>query len=67
MRPMVVTIAAIAAVFATTALADPPKIAVEDMMVPSSDPGIEIFVRNKRLADMNSFRQWACLIFLYGT
>src|SRR5262245_18345667 len=32
------------------------KIVMEEMMVPSSDPDIEIYVRNKHPADMTAFR-----------
>ena len=48
--------AAVAAMVATGALAQAPNIVTEEMMVPSSDPGIQIYVRNKRPANMNSFR-----------
>jgi len=33
------------------AAAQSPQLVMEEMMVPSSDAGIEIFVRNKRPAD----------------
>jgi hypothetical protein len=42
---------AAAASFATAALAQSPKIVMEEIMVPAADAGIEIYVRNKRPAD----------------
>jgi pimeloyl-ACP methyl ester carboxylesterase len=38
----------------------------EEMMVRSPDPGIEIFVRNKRPANMNSFRPERTVLFVHG-
>ena len=38
----------------------------EEMMVKSPDPGIEIFVRNKRPANMNSFRPERTVLFVHG-
>jgi pimeloyl-ACP methyl ester carboxylesterase len=61
------SIAAAAAMlaFASTASAQT-KLTTEEMMVPSSDPGIEIFVRNKRPADMTTFRPERTLVFVHG-
>src|SRR5882672_8648965 len=39
----------------------------EDIMVKSPDPGIEIFVRNKRPAGMNSFRPERTVLFVHGS
>src|ERR1700709_1367566 len=36
------------------------------MMVPSGDAGIEIYVRNKRPADMASFRPERTLLYVHG-
>ena len=36
------------------------------MMVPSADPGIEIFVRNKRPAAMTAFRPERTVLFVHG-
>ena len=38
----------------------------EDFMVPAHDRGIEIFVRNKRPADMRAFRPGRTLLFAHG-
>ena len=43
-----------------------PKIAMEEMMVPSSDPGIKLYVRNKRPAGMKAFRPDRTVLFLHG-
>ena len=57
--------AAAAATFAAQASAQAPKIVVEEMMVPS-EPGIEIYVRNKRPADMTAFRPERTVLFVHG-
>src|SRR5213080_1423857 len=36
------------------------------MMVKTSDPGIEIYVRNKRPADMTSFRPEQTVLYVHG-
>ena len=38
----------------------------EDIMVKSPDPGIEIFVRNKRPANMTAFRPERTVIYVHG-
>jgi pimeloyl-ACP methyl ester carboxylesterase len=62
---LMIAIAA-AATFATTAFAQAPKIVMEEMMVPASDPGIEIYVRNKRPADLTAFRPERTVLFVHG-
>jgi pimeloyl-ACP methyl ester carboxylesterase len=42
------------------------SLVTEEMMVKSPDPGIEIFVRNKRPANMNSFRPERTVLFVHG-
>ncbi|HEY2535307.1 MAG TPA: alpha/beta fold hydrolase [Xanthobacteraceae bacterium] len=59
-------VAVLAATVATGASAQSPQLIMEEMMVPASDPGIEIFVRNKRLADMTSFRPERTVLFVHG-
>ena len=66
MRLATIMIAAVTATMATGALAQAPRIVMEEMMVPSSDAGIEIFVRNKRPADMTSFRPERTLLYVHG-
>src|SRR5215471_14402977 len=65
MRPISWLAAATAATFAAQASAQAPKIVMEEMMVPS-EPGIEIYVRNKRPADMTAFRPERTLLFVHG-
>ena len=42
-----------------------PRVVMEEMMVPS-DPGIEIYVRNKRPADMTTFRPERTVLYVHG-
>lgn len=60
-------VAAIGATIATGALAQTPKIIMEEMIVRASDPGIDIYVRNKRLSDMVSFRPERTVLFVHGS
>lgn len=57
---------AIAADAATTRPAQTPKLITEEMMVPALDPGIEIYVRNKRPADLASFQPERTVLFVHG-
>jgi pimeloyl-ACP methyl ester carboxylesterase len=41
-------------------------LAVEEMMVQSPDPGIEIYVRNKHPADMTAFRPERTVLYVHG-
>jgi pimeloyl-ACP methyl ester carboxylesterase len=61
-----VLMVAAAASFATAAFAQSPSIVMEEMMVPASDPGIEIYVRNKRPADLTAFRPERTVLFVHG-
>jgi pimeloyl-ACP methyl ester carboxylesterase len=63
--PHLLAAAAVAAAFATQASAQSPKLAMEEMTV-ASEPGIEIYVRNKRPADMTAFRPERTLLFVHG-
>jgi pimeloyl-ACP methyl ester carboxylesterase len=65
MRTIYLLFAAIAVAFATQASAQSPKVVMEEMMVPS-EPGIDIYVRNKRPADMNSFRPERTVVYVHG-
>jgi pimeloyl-ACP methyl ester carboxylesterase len=49
------------------ASAQSPRIATEEMMIPSSDAGIEIYIRNERPADMASFRPERTVLFVHGS
>jgi pimeloyl-ACP methyl ester carboxylesterase len=67
MRSVYLVAAAIMAALAMpdVALAQSPKVVMEEMIVPS-EPGIEIYVRNKRPADMTAFRPERTLLFVHG-
>src|SRR5271166_4629991 len=52
--------------FSAAASAQPPKIAVEEAMVKSSDPGIEIYVKNKHAEGVSSFSADRTLLFIHG-
>jgi len=58
-------IGAVALTMASGALAQSPQIVTEEMMVPS-DSGIELYVRNKRPADMTAFRPERTLLYVHG-
>src|SRR4051794_33310817 len=56
----------LAAVFAVTAAqAETISITIEEFLVPS-DPGIQVYVRNKRPADMTAFRPERTVVFVHG-
>jgi pimeloyl-ACP methyl ester carboxylesterase len=63
--------AAIAILAATPVLAQapktvPPKVVMEEMMVPAVDPGIQIYVRNKHPTNLNTFRPERTVLFVHG-
>ena len=55
----------LAAMIATAASAQT-QLVSEDIMVKSPDAGIEIFVRNKRPANMTAFRPERTLVYVHG-
>jgi pimeloyl-ACP methyl ester carboxylesterase len=57
---------AAATTFATAAFGQSPTIVMEEIMVPAVDPGIEIYVRNKRPAGLTAFRPERTLLFVHG-
>jgi pimeloyl-ACP methyl ester carboxylesterase len=61
-----VLLIAAAATFATAAFGQSPTIVMEEIMVPAVDPGIEIYVRNKRPAGLTAFRPERTLLFVHG-
>jgi pimeloyl-ACP methyl ester carboxylesterase len=67
MTPKSIAAAAVALTVATAASAQTPRIVMEEMMVKSSDPGIEIYVRNKRPADLSLFRPERTVLFVHGS
>ena len=48
------------------AQAQAPRLVSEEMMVPSGDPGIQLYVRNKRPADLSAFRPERTVLFVHG-
>jgi hypothetical protein len=67
LRIQIIAIGAfVATIFAGTAIAQTPRLITEEMMVKSSDPGLEIYVRNKRPADMTSFRPERTVLSFMG-
>src|SRR5215470_9924908 len=59
-------IATVATLGATQAHAQAPSIVMEDTMVPALDPGISIFVRNKRPASLTTFRPERTVLYVHG-
>ena len=57
---------ALAAAIAMTTASAQTQLVSEDIMVKSPDAGIEIFVRNKRPADMAAFRPERTVVFVHG-
>lgn len=51
---------------AAPARAEGPRLVTEEMMVPASDPGVELYVRNKRPADLTRFRPERTVLFVHG-
>jgi len=49
-----------------SAPAAPPQLATEDLMIPSSEPGISLFVRNKRPAGTSTFSADKTVLFIHG-
>src|SRR5437868_9412927 len=56
----------LSAMSAAPALAQTPQLVTEEMMVKTGDPGIEIYVRNKRPANMTSFRPEQTVLYVHG-
>ncbi|HZR89629.1 MAG TPA: alpha/beta fold hydrolase [Bradyrhizobium sp.] len=61
------TIAAVTATLATGALAQTPRVVMEEFMAPASDAGIAIYVRNKHPAEMTTFRPERTVLFVHGS
>jgi pimeloyl-ACP methyl ester carboxylesterase len=56
----------LATLLSVPALAQTRLLVTEEMMVKTADPGIEIFVRNKRPDDLNSFRPEQTVLYVHG-
>jgi pimeloyl-ACP methyl ester carboxylesterase len=53
-------------VLMTAAQAQAPRLVTEEMMVKSPDPVVEIYVRNKRPADLAAFRPERTVLYVHG-
>ncbi|MEO6022943.1 MAG: alpha/beta hydrolase [Burkholderiales bacterium] len=51
---------------ADMARSEPVKLSVESYTIPAKDPGIELYVRNKRPADMQTFTPEKTLLYVHG-
>src|SRR4029079_11651535 len=56
----------LATLLSITALAQTRALVTGGMTVKTADPGIEIYVRNKRPADMTSFRPEQTVLYVHG-
>lgn len=52
---------------AATEVLPPLKITMEEFMVPSGDPGIDLYVRNKRPQGVNAFPNEKILLYVHGS
>jgi pimeloyl-ACP methyl ester carboxylesterase len=62
----IILTAAVATALSAAARAQAPRLVTEEMMVKSPDSGIEIYVRNKRPADMTAFRPERTVLYVHG-
>ena len=61
------TAAALAAPAAfSTSAADPPKLVTEHFTIDAADPGIKLYIRNKRPEEMKQFTSDKTLLFVHG-
>src|SRR5215813_1077769 len=66
MHSLALGIATAATMFAAATAIAQTRLVTEEMMVKSPDPGIEIYVRNKRPADMSTFRPERTVLYVHG-
>src|SRR5215831_3265388 len=52
--------------FTKIAAADMPKLMTESALIPSADAGIQLYLREKRPADMTAFSSDRVLLFVHG-
>jgi pimeloyl-ACP methyl ester carboxylesterase len=57
---------AVSSALAPAVFGQTPPLVMSEAMVQSSDPGIQIYVRNKHTADMTSFSADKTLLFIHG-
>ena len=51
---------------ASAALAEEPKLEVESYLIPSADPGIQLYIRNKHPAGVTSYSADKILLYVHG-
>jgi pimeloyl-ACP methyl ester carboxylesterase len=66
MRMTSMMVATLATLMGGAAFAQSRSIVMEEMMVPAVDPGIEIYVRNKRPVELTAFRPERAVLFVHG-
>src|ERR1700674_2379769 len=66
MRALLRAIPAVLVLSMNPALADTPGIAMEEFVVPSSDAGIELYVRNKHPQGVRKFPADKILLYVHG-
>jgi pimeloyl-ACP methyl ester carboxylesterase len=64
--PIIAISVFVVAIFAAPAFAQTARLVTEEMMVKTGDAGIEIYVRNKRPADMSTFRPEQTVLYVHG-
>ncbi len=52
--------------FSGTAFAESPRLTMTEAMIPSSDPSLKLYVRNKHAEGMTSFSPDKTLLFIHG-
>lgn len=57
---------AVPAAFSARSAGDPPKLVTEHFMIDATDPGIKLYVRNKRPEEMKQFTSEKTLLFVHG-
>lgn len=67
MKTCAAFLCAAVSLLAGTAFAQSPNIVMEEAMVPTAQPGISVYVRNKHRADMTSFRPDRTVLFVHGS
>jgi pimeloyl-ACP methyl ester carboxylesterase len=66
-RLIVLVVAMLTLLVAVPLAAQPVKLVAESYHVPARDPGIQLFVRNKRPAEMTQFSAEKTLLYVHGT
>src|SRR5437867_864745 len=67
LRCVTLAIAGIAVpLLASLAIAEPAKLVSESYQIPARDPGVQLYVRNKRPEAMTTFASDRILLFVHG-